>query len=222
MSSRRARLLVAEGQTLLREALVAAFEVEADLEVVGEADSGPRAVEQAERTRPDLVILDAALPPGDWRDVCTALKSAGAGLRVVVRQHRRDQDTLLAAVQAGVDGYVSGEMDLPRLIDAVRQVREGHTYVPPPMLGELLNALLARNRENDRVLRSFLNLSRREREVLELLVDGSGPEAVASILAISPQTARTHIQNIIEKLGVHSRLEVVALAVTHDVLERLH
>lgn len=216
-----ARLLIAEEQALFREAITAALGAEDDLEVVGETGHGLQAIDEATHAKPDLVLLGVTLAPGNWRDICVTLTSLPAPPRVVVREDRPEQETLLAAIDAGATGYLSGDLDLPGVVGAVRQVLRGYTFVPPAMLGPLLDALRSRNSEDDRVLHSFLNLTRREREVLELLVDGSGPDAVAATLAISPQTARTHIQNIIEKLGVHSRLEVVTLAVTHGVLARL-
>lgn len=215
------RLLIADEQALFREAMVAAFDAEDDFEFVGEAEHAFRLLDDAARAEPDVVLLGTTLPPGDWRVTCGALVDSSRAPRVVVKERRRDQDTLLAAMEAGADGYVSGELDLGEVVSAVRQVLRGHTFVPPAMLGPLLAALLTRRRADDRVLHSFLSLTRREREVLELLVDGLGPDAVAISLTISPQTARTHIQNIIQKLDVHSRLEVVALAVTHGVMERL-
>lgn len=215
------RLLIADQQALFREAMVAAFDAEADFEVVGEAEHAFRLLDEAARTSPDLVLLGATLPPGNWRVTLVALVSSAAAPRVVVSEQRPDLGSLLAAVEAGAHGYVSGDLDLAEVVGAVRQVLRGHTFVPPAMLGSLLGTLLTRNRADDRVLHSFLTLTRREREVLELLVDGLGPEAIASVLTISTQTARTHIQNIIGKLDVHSRVEVVTLAVTHGVLERL-
>lgn len=218
---RAARLLIAEEEALLRDALTAALDAEDGFEVVAEVGHGLLVVDAVERCEPDLVLLGSTLPPGNWKEVCAELTSWSDAPKVVVREPEADEDTLRTAMEAGATGYVSGDMDLPAVLDALRSVVGGCTFVPPVMLGPLLAALMRRNRDDDRVLHAFLTLTRREREVLELLVEGHGPEAVSSALGIAPQTARTHIQNIIEKLGVHSRLEVVALAVTHGILDRL-
>jgi DNA-binding NarL/FixJ family response regulator len=173
------------------------------------------------RTAPDLALVGTSLPPGDWPDLCRQLKATAAGPKVVIRQHQADARALLTAVEVGADGYVSGDLQLAKILDAVREVLDGCMYVPPRMLRGLLTDLMQRNRERSEVLRLFLTLTAREREVLALLVAGHGHAGVARILHISPQTARTHIQNIIEKVGVHSRLEVVALTATHHVLDWL-
>ncbi len=221
MSTPAARILIAEEQALIREAMAAAFEAEGDLTVVAAAGDAASVLTETLRTAPDLALLGTSLPPGDWPDLCRQLKATAAGPKVVIRQHQADARALLTAVEVGADGYVSGDLQLAKILDAVREVLDGCMYVPPRMLRGLLTDLMQRNRERSEVLRLFLTLTAREREVLALLVAGHGHAGVARILHISPQTARTHIQNIIEKVGVHSRLEVVALTATHHVLDWL-
>jgi DNA-binding NarL/FixJ family response regulator len=110
---------------------------------------------------------------------------------------------------------------MSQLIHVTRAVRRGETIVPSTMLGNLLTRLMRRRQEQDEAYRHISRLTPREREVLRLLVEGRGTEAIAMTLVISPQTARTHIQNILAKLGVHSRLEAAALVNETGVLERL-
>ncbi len=221
MSTPAARILIAEEQALIREAMAAAFEAEVDLTVIAVAGDAAGVLAETLRTAPDLALVGTSLPPGDWPDLCRQLKATAAGPKVVIRQHQADARALLTAVEVGADGYVSGDLQLAKILDAVREVLDGCMYVPPRMLRGLLTDLMQRNRERSEVLRLFLTLTAREREVLALLVAGHGHAGVARILHISPQTARTHIQNIIEKVGVHSRLEVVALTATHHVLDWL-
>lgn len=221
MRTAAARILIGEEQALIREAMAAAFEAEGDLTVIAVAGDAAGVLTETLRTAPDLALLGTSLPPGDWPDICRKLKGTAAAPRVVIRQHQADAHALLTAVEVGADGYVSGDLQLAKILDAVREVLDGCMYVPPRMLRGLLTDLMERNRERSEVLRLFLTLTSREREVLALLVAGHGHAGVARILHISPQTARTHIQNIIEKVGVHSRLEVVALTATHHVLDWL-
>lgn len=212
-----ARTLVAAPQALYRTAIRAALDDVSDLTVVGEAADGRSAVDAASALDPDLVLLDAQLRDGSGGVVCAEVKTA-CGARVVVIGGRNDPEQLLAAVEAGADGYVTREMRLERLVAALRQVLDGQAVVPAQMLGALLRSLIERNREADRIRELAVRLTRREREVLELLAEGCGHEAIADILVISPQTARTHIQSVITKLGVHSRLEATALAVRHGLV----
>lgn len=215
------RVVLADGCALHRCALADALDAADGVSVVGVAVDGWEAVETVRRVRPDVVLADLELPGLDGVEACAAVKSTGTGVHVVLVSGTTDHDVLLAAVEAGVDGYVTKEAGLSVLVDAVRRVGRGEAVVPPLMLGGLLRSLIVRNRKADQAMRLFMRLTRRERDVLELLVDGCDHAAVADILVISPQTARTHIQNVIQKLEVHSRLEAAALAVEHGFFERL-
>ncbi|MDQ3973839.1 MAG: response regulator transcription factor [Actinomycetota bacterium] len=214
-------LVVADHHVLYRAALRAALDTKPDLTVVGEAADAPAAVSEVQRPRPDVVLLDVSLGEVDGVPTCAAVKSVAPDTRVLVTSDSADGGALMAAMEAGADGYETKDVDLARLVETIRRVHRGEAVVPPRMLGSLLRALIDRNRETDHALELFMNLTRREKEVLELLVDGCDHEAVADILVISPQTARTHIQNVISKLGVHSRLEAAALAIRHGLVDRL-
>jgi DNA-binding NarL/FixJ family response regulator len=124
-------------------------------------------------------------------------------------------------MQAGASGYLTKATPLAQLIEATRAVLRGETIVPPAMLGDLLSQLIqSRERQND-VLRKLSRLTRREREVLALLVEGADNDLVAQRLVISPETARTHIQNILSKLDVHSRLEALALILQNNIAKEM-
>ncbi len=220
MTASPARLLVAAEYALFRAAMRAALELDGDLRIIAEAEDGQAAYAAATRLPPHLVLLETSLPPDGGFSVCSAIKAAMPSTAVFMLAPEPDPAALLAAVEAGADGFAPAELPLAELVRAVRQVLAGEAFVPSSMLTALLNGLVRRNREADRFLQLSLRLTRREREVLELLVEGCDHEAVAEILVISPQTARTHIQNIIGKLGAHSRLEAVALTVEHRLLER--
>lgn len=220
MSPGPARLLVAAEYELFRAAMRAALELDGDLRIVAEAEDGRAVAAEASRTAADLVLLETRLPPDGGFFVCSAIKAERPATAVFMLAPEPDPATLLASVEAGADGFAPAELPLSELVGAVRQVLGGESYVPPAMLTALLHGLVRRNREADRFLQLSLRLTPREREVLELLVEGCDHEAVAQILVISPQTARTHIQNVIGKLGAHSRLEAVALTVEHRLLER--
>jgi len=218
---RPGRLLVAAEYTLFRAAIKAALEGEGDIAVVAEAGTDRAAVAAASTVNPDLVLIDDSLPPSGGLRACAAIKKAAPGTKVFLLAHAAGTEHLVAAVEAGVDGFATVELDLEGLLSGVRQVLRGETFVPARLLGSLLDGLLQRNSDSDRFLQLSLRLTRREREVLELLLEGCDHEAVADILSISPQTARTHIQNTIQKLGAHSRLEAVALAVEYRLVDRL-
>jgi DNA-binding NarL/FixJ family response regulator len=194
----------------------ATLEAEDDLTVVAEADRGDRAVTEAARIVPDLVLLRASLPPAGGAAACASIGARVPTARLVVYARKGDERALETAVRAGADGYVTLDVESARIRTALRRVLAGQAYVPPDMLRPLLRALVRPEREPGPVQRRFATLTPREREVLELLMEGCGHQAVAEILGISPATARTHIQRIIRKFGVHSRLEVTVLLAGRD------
>jgi NarL family two-component system response regulator LiaR len=215
------RVLVADGHSLFREAVRTVLESEEKLEVVAEAREGLQAVAEAARVRPDVVILDAALPNCDGIKATALIKKRLPDCKVLVLSGEADETTLVAAIEAGADGYLTKESPLAELIDAAQVVGRGETLIPRHMLGPLLSRLILRRREKDEALRRLSHLTRREREVLALLADGADNDIIAQKLVISPQTARTHIQSVLGKLGVHSRLEAAAFVIQSGIQQDL-
>jgi DNA-binding NarL/FixJ family response regulator len=218
---KRVRILLAEGHSLFREAVRAVLQSEPDFEVVAEAPGGLEAVEQSERTRPDVAFLGAELPNCDGVKAGAMIKERSPDCKIVILADSDDQTTLVDAVEAGASGFLTKQCPLADLIEAARAVNRGETLIPQRMLGGLLSRLIRRRREEEEALRCAAGLTRREREVLALLADGADNETIAQALVISPQTARTHIQNILGKLEVHSRLEAAAFVIQNGIFDDL-
>lgn len=217
---RAARVLVADARPLVRAALRVALDTEDGVVVVAEAADTEEAVAEAHRVRPDVVLLDAHLPPGGGVEACALLKSADLVTRVLVVSEHPDEERLLATVEAGGDGYSEWSGGIAGLTADIRRLHAGEASIPPGMLGLLLRRLIQRGREADRAVDRYSRLSRREREILALMVEGMDNHAIARALVISPHTARTHAQNVLAKLDVHSRVEAAAVAVEFGLIER--
>jgi DNA-binding NarL/FixJ family response regulator len=215
------RILVANEHSLFRQAVRAGLEMQTDLEVVAEAGEGLGAVAEVKRTSPDLAILDLGLPDCDGVRAAMMIREAAPSCRVLILAAQADLRSLMEALEAGADGYLTKDRPLADLVDAVRALGRGESVVPPTMLGKLIDRLLHRRREQDDAFRRLAQLSRREREVLALLAAGCDNNAIAQTLIISPQTARTHIQNVLKKLRVHSRLEAAAFVRRNRLLDEL-
>ena len=216
----RITVLVAECGALLRAALAAGLEDQHDVRVVATTGDSDEAVQAILSARPDVAIVDSGLSPRSGVEVCATLKALDVPTKVLILSDRSDQQLLLAAVEAGADGYADRSTDLHGLVTAVRRVHAGEACIPPEMLGVLLRHLIERRRGEDVAVDRFSRLSRREREVFALLVQGMDNRAIARALVVSPHTSRTHIQRVLEKLGVHSRLEAVFLASRYNLIER--
>ena len=215
-----ATCLVACADTLVGATVGSALARRCDLEIVGRVRDAQGLRTEVERLRPDLVLLAADLPGAE--ELCVEIDQSHPATRLLVLGADGAGLGLLEAMESGAEGFISPQQSLEEAAEGVRQVLAAHAYVPPGMLAPLLRNLIERNREEDRVINLFMGLTRREREIVELLVEGCDQAAVAELLYISPQTARTHIQNVISKFEVHSRLEVVALVTAHGLIDRLH
>lgn len=215
------RVLIADEHALFRQAVRIVLEMEEDLLVVGEALTGTDAISEAERTRPDLALLSANLPSVDGLTATTVILERVPTCRVIVLTDEGDHDVLRRAIEYGAAGYLTKESPMSALTSSIRAVHAGDTLVPPDMLGALFEGIFSQRREQGEALRVLSRLSRREQEVLRLLVDGAGNEEIGRALVISPQTARTHIQRVIRKLGVHSRLEAAMLATQSGIMDEL-
>ena len=215
------RILLADEQSLFREALRVVLEAESDLRVVADVRDGLHAVAEADRTRPDVALLHAALPNCDGISAIALIKERVPDCKVLVLTDEEDQGALTHALEAGANGYLTKESPVGELVEAVRAVHRGETLVPSRMLGRLFDGLIRHRRDQDAAIRLMSRLTRREREVLALLAEGAGNEAIAEVLIISPETARTHIQNVLSKLGVHSRLEAATFVMQNGILDHL-
>lgn len=191
------------------------------LEVVGEASDGIEAIAEVERLRPDVALLDAKLPNCDGIRAAALIRDRVPNCATAILTAEPDNDSLVDALEAGASGYLSKTSPLSELVDLALGINDGETIVPREMLGPLLDRLLSRRKTEDEAYRRIQKLTRREREVLMRLGQGKDNNSIAQDLVISPQTARTHIQNILTKLGFHSRLEAAAFVIQNDILDEL-
>jgi DNA-binding NarL/FixJ family response regulator len=215
------RILLADEHSLFREAVRLVLESQPDLTVVGEAGDSSQAEREAARSLPDVALLDLDLTGRGTLRATAQIVEGIPGCRVLILVDQEDPGTLVEALEAGATGYLSKNCPLSELIHAVRAIHRGETLVPPRMLGPLLHRLIHRRRERQDALRLTARLTRREREVLALLTEGCDNDAIAQALVISPETARTHVQNVLSKLGVHSRLEAAAFVTRTGIVDDL-
>ncbi|GAA2686612.1 response regulator transcription factor [Streptomyces lunalinharesii] len=236
----RIRVLVVDDHRIFAESLAAALAAEVDVDVAA-AGSAPAALRTLDRAatdgrRFDVLLADAdlaapllAVPPqGPARDgtarespprvpldgiaLVSGLRTSHPYLRTVVLADRDDPRRAAAALQAGASGWVAKDSSLSRLLAVIRGVLRDETHLPPALLTGVLRELTASRKHRSESERLVESLTPREREVLRCMVAGLGRKAVAERLFLSPHTVRTHMQNVLGKLGVHSTLAAVALA----------
>ncbi|MBU7598498.1 response regulator transcription factor [Streptomyces sp. P38-E01] len=227
----RIRVLVVDDHRIFAESLAAALAAEQDVEVAaaGSTQAAVRCLNQASAAgRPfGILLIDAELSgttgPGTQSPVEPAAGSAGRSelaalvaatpeLRTVILAERDDAGKAAAALQAGACGWVAKDCSLSRLLQVLRGVLRGETHLPPALLTGVLRELTTTRRHRTESEQLVAMLTPREHEVLRCMVGGLGRKAVAERLFLSPHTVRTHMQNVLGKLGVHSTLAAVALA----------
>jgi DNA-binding NarL/FixJ family response regulator len=204
------RVLVVDDHKLFAEAVQLALEKHGMEVVIATApDEG---LEAAIRTAPDVVLLDIGLPGRSGLELGREILEQRPDAKIVVVTSFEDQRALQEAVRLGFHGFLTKDTKLPQLVRAITDVVEGQLVVPHRL------AIRRRNGESDESDLLASQLTRREREVLGLLAAGSNSSEIARALLVSPNTVRTHVQSILAKLQVHSRLEAVAFATRHHLL----
>jgi two-component system nitrate/nitrite response regulator NarL len=212
------RVVIGHPWLLARQALRIALE-DSGADVVADAAAAPQLVAASSRLRPDVVLVAHGLVHDAAQDLADRVRTQ-YGSRLLVLGSTPAQAELLEALESGADGFLSPLQPLAALADAAARVGAGETYIPAGMLSGLLRELITRRRDDDAVLQRYGRLSRREREVLRLIAEGATAPEMATALFVSPHTVRTHVQNVIEKLGVHSRVEAASIVLEYDLLSR--
>jgi two-component system, NarL family, response regulator DevR len=213
-----ARVFLADCQPLFNEALEALITRDGTNEVVGQASAVPQIVASVPQLKPDLFVLDAGLALGSRPTLVETILSELPDTKVILLAQDTDIDLLLHAIRAGAVGVVGKKSGTQTVLRAVQAVLDGEGVVPRAMLPQLFRRLLDMG---DRATDAPLNrLSPREREVLALLGRGWSNAQIGRELYISPHTVRTHVQNILQKLEMHSKLEAATFAMQHELAAR--
>ena len=214
---RRIRVLFVEDHRLLADSLSAMLAREPDIEVIGIAGTVAEAKELS-RERLDVVLMDYHLPDGTGADATRAIKARWPSARVVMVTALSDDETVLESIQAGADGYLTKDRAAEEVVLAVRAAYAGETLLPRSVIAEIARRVAAsRERVDER--RAIEPLTPRELEVLRALTEGLSTPEICEQLYIAPNTLRTHVQNIMGKLHVHSKLEAVAFALRYRLVE---
>ena len=206
------RVLVVDQHLAFRDALADRLQAEADLVVVAQAHSAEFAPHVLVGRSVDVILLDADLPDDSAIAFCADMTQNDGQSRVVMLGAASQPERIVAAVRAGAAAWVRKDESIDHLLGVIRGVVRGETWIPPRDLGAALRLLIEeqdRRCDGDDLLAS---LTRRERDVLSLLVEGVGRKEVAERLQLSANTVRTYLHSLMVKFGVHSTLEMVALA----------
>lgn len=203
------RILIVEDQRIVREGLIALFEDEPGIAIVGEAAHGEQAIGMFEQLRPDVVLMDLQMPVMDGAEATRHIRQQFPDARILVLTTYATDEFIFKALRAGAQGYLLKDASADELIAAVEAVHAGQTQLSPAVAARLVAGVGGGSAEP---------LTPRELEVLTLMGQGLSNSEIAGRLIIAPRTAKVHVQNILAKLGAGNRTEAVAIAVRQKLI----
>jgi DNA-binding NarL/FixJ family response regulator len=213
----RLRLLLADDHTVVRQGLRKVLEERPEWEVVAEAGDGREAVRQAETLKPDVAIVDVAMPLLNGIETTRQITRKSPATRVLVLSMHADEAYVTQILRAGATGYLLKDSADVDLIQAVAAVAKGTSFFSPAIARVMLDDYVQKLAEKG-VTDRYESLSEREREIFQLIAEGKANKEIAALLSISPSTVETHRARIMEKLDLHSAAEIVLYAVRRGVI----
>jgi DNA-binding NarL/FixJ family response regulator len=210
------RALIVDDHPVTREGLRTLLELSGDeaVIVVGEASSGEEAVAQVLQLEPDVVFMDVRMPGISGIEATKQIRKANPGTKVILITIDESRGAISEAIQAGVSGYLLKDASADALLDAAKQAVEGRAVIHP----QLTKTFIEEVQHADEAP-TTTPLSKREREILQMVANGSTTKEVARDLGISPHTVKTHLERIFEKLGANDRAQAVAIAIRTGLVQ---
>ena len=210
------RVLVVDDHTVLRDGITALLDLVPDIEVVGEAGNGREALDKVKELLPDVVLMDIEMPVMDGLEAARKIHARHPAIKVVMVSQYDDASHVLDAVQAGVQGFVDKTSASAELAASIHSVHRGDSYLSPTAARQLVGEF--QRVEHPRGDDPYDHLTIREKDVLKLIAEGKTTQQIADILVISRKTAEGHRTNLMAKLSVHDRVELVKYAVRKGII----
>ncbi|MBI3048908.1 MAG: response regulator transcription factor [Acidobacteria bacterium] len=211
------RILLADDHTVVRQGLRKVLEEREEWEVIAEAGDGREAVRQAEELKPDVAIIDIAMPLLNGIEATRQIVKRSPATRVLILTMHSDEAYVNQILQVGATGYLLKDSADVDLIQAVSAVSKGKSFFSPAVARVMLDDYV-RQLADRGITDRYESLSEREREIFQLIAEGKANKEIAALLAISPSTVETHRARIMEKLDLHSAAEIVLYAVRKGVI----
>jgi two-component system response regulator NreC len=212
------RVLLADDHTLFRQGIKTLISAEPDMEVIAEAPNGGVALEKAKEHRPDLVLMDIGMPGLSSFEAARQIKKDRPETKILFLTMYDDEDYLVEGMEVGASGYVLKDSPAHQLVAAMRDVIRGGSYLSPRMLSQLVDDFRSRIKSANRLPR-FATLTAREREVLKMLAEGNSVKEIACDLNLSVKTVEAHKFNLMRKLDIHNKAQLVQYAIQKKIIK---
>jgi len=212
------KILIADDHHVVRRGLIFFLNTQDDIEVIGEASNGEEALSLVKELRPDIVIMDLAMPVLDGIEATKRIKIEGLTVKVMILTSFYDQDHILPAIEAGAAGYYLKDSDPDELVSAIRKIHDGEKQFHSKVTTQLVSALTGKiETKNDDSFQD--KLTKREMDVLKEITRGKSNKEIAASLFITEKTVKTHVSNILAKTQLQDRTQLALYAVRNGILK---
>ena len=214
---KKIKVLIVDDHTLVRDGIRALLSLSADIEVVGEVDNGREALEVAQKLLPDVVLMDIAMPLMDGLEATHRIYKDLPKIKILVLTQYEDSEHVFSIIEAGASGFISKTAASSELASGIRSVYRGDSFLSPSIA-----RLLVESHQHGASIRKgndpYDQLTGREREILKLLAEGHTTQEIAHLLVISPKTVEGHKTNLMAKLHIHNRIDLVKYALNKGII----
>ena len=211
------RILLAEDHSVVRSGLRTIISTEKDMEVVGEADDGVEVVAKAQELQPDLILMDIGLPGLGGLEATRMIKNNLPAVKILILTIHESEECLFHALNVGADGYLTKASDESEVVLAIRSVKRGRCYIDPRMAGLLVSAVVEISQQRGQS-DPYSGLTDREKEMLPLIASGQTNKEIAQTLHLSEHTVHNHRAHLMEKLGIHDRMQLLMYAIRRGIV----
>lgn len=216
------KILLAEDQKLMRIGIKSLFNDYPEMEIIGEAVNGKEAVEKAKLIKPDIILMDIGFPDISGIEATKQILENNSNIKIIILTSHITDEELNASLEAGANAYIIKDISTEFLMSVIKMVKQGAMWIDPhvvPFIREKNNGIIPSRRISRNVFRqNHSNLTKREYEVLKLVVDGQSNSQIAKTLTISEHTAKAHVCNIIQKLVVDDRTQAAVKALKEGLV----
>lgn len=210
------KILVVDDHHVVRRGLVFFLRTQKEIEIVAEASNGIEAIELTKRYQPDLILMDLSMPEMDGIEATKIIKNLYPTIKVIILTSFSEQDHVIPALEAGASGYQLKDIQPDELVQSIRNVMLGTNQLHPKATSHLLTRL---STDQSKSRHSIYELTKREKDVLKEIAKGKSNKEIASSLYITEKTVKTHVSNLLSKLGLADRTQAALYAVKHRLVE---
>lgn len=212
------KVLLVDDHTIVRQGLRLLLDTQPDIRIVGETGEGREAIEKARQLMPDVILMDISMPGMNGLEACRRIRECCPGTRILALTMHDNEEYFFQALSAGAAGYILKKADPAELVSAIRVVYQGGAFLYPSVAKSLVADFLRRV-DSGEERANFDGLTEREREILKLVAEGKTNREIASLLLISTKTADRHRANLMDKLNVHNRSQLIKYAIRKGIID---